>query len=218
MVTEKTEPYFIEKILRSNAVKIAIMSVSILFLAILSLNLYIKDFSSSYIYDSAGNIPQADAVLILGASVFSDGRLSDILKDRVITAIRVYDSGKAPKILISGYSKGRNYNEVDSVKSYLLNQGIPESDIISDYSGFDTYDSLYRAKHIFKLDSIDITTQNYHLPRAIYVARKIGINAFGTNSDLQTYQKIFFFRLREGFANLKAVIDVLSRAKSERVD
>jgi SanA protein len=216
MENENNNIPMIEKILNKKTIKITALAAVILFLAILSVNIFINEYSKGYIYESVDSIPYAQAVLILGASVYSDGRLSDILKDRVITAINLYQKGKAEKILISGYGKGKNYNEVDSIKAYIVDQGIPEYAILSDYSGDDTYDSLYRAKNISKLESINIATQNYHLPRAVYIARRLGMEASGISSDLQTYQRISFFKLREEFASLKAVFDILLQAKPDK--
>jgi len=172
------------------------------------INIYITEISQPYIYRDINSVPSSEFVLILGASVYSSGRLSEILSDRAKTAIEMHEAGKIGKILISGYKKDEHYDEVASVKNFLLDNGIGEENILVDEEGHDTYDSLYRAKNIFNIDELIISTQDFHLPRAIYIGRSIGIDAYGITADKQAYQRINYFILREKFANLKAFFEV----------
>lgn len=188
------------------------MALLIVILVIL-LNLNTETKSLSYIYTDINKIPPCQTVLVLGASVYKNSIMSDMLKDRSDTAIELYKSGKAQKILVSGDNRAKNYNEAVTVNNYLLKQGIPEKDIILDYAGFDTYDSLYRARDIFKVKSLIISTQKFHLPRAIFIARGLGIESYGITADKHQYKNIEFNIGRELLATIKAYFDVYFEAK-----
>ena len=144
--------------------------------------------------------------MILGARVYGSNSMSATLTDRADTAIRVYQSGKADKILVSGDHGQADYDEVNAVKNYLLEKNIDKDDIFLDHAGFNTYDSMYRAKEIFNVDSLIITTQNFHLPRAVCLARGMGIEAYGFSSDLRPYLTQQENNYREFFARIKAFV------------
>ncbi len=180
---------------------------------VILLNLNTETKSLSYIYTDINKIPPCQTVLVLGASVYKNKIMSDMLKDRTDTAIELYRSGKAQKILVSGDNRAKNYNEAVTVNNYLLGQGIPKEDIYLDYAGFDTYDSLYRAKDIFKVKSLIISTQKFHLPRAIFIARGLGIESYGIAADKHQYKNIEFNIGRELLATVKAYFDVYFGAK-----
>ncbi len=189
---------------------IAFAGLAILFIGLITaVDGYIYDYTGKYILREASSLPDSTVVLIPGASVFSSGKLSDILSDRAKTAVEIYEAGKTSKILISGYKKDETYDEVTSVRNFLLSSGVSENDILVDEEGYDTYDSLYRAKNNFNLDKLIISTQYFHLPRAIYIGRSIGIDAYGIAADRQTYERINYFILREKLANLKAILEVI---------
>ncbi|MBD3362806.1 hypothetical protein GF362_03745 [Candidatus Dojkabacteria bacterium] len=175
----------------------------------LSINKYINSFSREYVYSSIDKVPQAQTAVILGALVYSDGSLSDILADRAETAIDLYEAKKVEKILISGDHGRKEYDEVNSIKTYLVEQGIPPEDIFMDHAGFDTYDSMYRAKEIFEVDSIIIVTQKFHLPRSIYIARNLDLDAVGIESDKHVYMNAKRIEFREKLAKVKAFFDIL---------
>ncbi len=124
-------------------------------------------------------LPEADAIIVLGAKVYSDGSVSLVLAKRLDTALAAYKAGKAPKILVSGDHGSQGYDEVDAMKNYLLEHGVPKKDIFLDHAGFTTYDSLYRAKAIFCLDSAILVSQKLHLERALFIARQLGLSAKG---------------------------------------
>ncbi len=156
---------------------------------------------------------QAQAVLILGALVYPSGQLSDILLDRAITALEAYQAGRADKILISGDHGRPGYDEVGAVRDYLLEQGVPSQDIFTDHAGFDTRDSLYRAEEVFKVDSLIIVTQEFHLPRALFLADDIGIEACGLIADRHIYATARLNALREPLAVVKACWEALWNTK-----
>ena len=128
-----------------------------------------------------------ECILVLGASVTSDGVPSPILQDRLDTAIDLYNKGVAPKLLLSGDTGQMVYNEVKAMQNYALEAGVDENDIYLDHAGFSTYESIYRAKYIFKVDSMIVVTQTYHLYRSLYGCRRMGITAMGAAADQYTY-------------------------------
>ncbi len=160
--------------------------------------------------------------IILGARVHYKGLLSDILRDRTQTAINLYHSGKIKKILMSGDNGSIYYDEVTPVKKYLIKNKIPEDKIFLDYAGFDTYDTMYRAKNIFSVENAIVITQKFHLPRALFLCKKVGIKCSGTIADKQKYTQEKYVQWREYFANVKALFDVLFNSKpkflGEKVD
>ncbi len=177
------------------------------------LNLQTEKQGISYIYKDINKIPKVETVMILGASVRQNKIMSNMLKDRANTAIEIYKTNKAENILISGDGKEKNYNEVEVVKNYLLEQGIPKEKILLDYFGFDTYDSLYRARDVFGIKNIIISTQDFHLPRAIFIAQSLGLQAYGITADKQKYKNMELNIGRELLATVKAYFDVFYNVK-----
>ncbi|SDP40374.1 protein SanA, affects membrane permeability for vancomycin [Clostridium gasigenes] len=146
----------------------------------------------------------ADAIIVLGAGVKDDGSPSDILEDRLKTAIEVYNSGVCSKFILSGDHGRESYNEVSVMKEYIINNcDVEEKNVFLDHAGFSTYDSIYRAKDIFEVENAIIITNEYHLPRALYLAKKMGINANGISSDIRNYLFIESYKSREKLAQLK---------------
>jgi len=169
----------------------------------LSINQYVKYVGSKYIY-SAQDVPAADTVLILGAYVLPDGTLSTMLKDRVMTGYELYRNGKAPKIIVSGDHGRKNYDEVNTMKDFIKNEGVTGQDVFMDHAGFSTYESLYRARDIFQVKKVIIVTQKYHLMRAVFIARELGLEAFGVASDQHNYGPIMInYETREMAARNK---------------
>jgi len=151
--------------------------------------------------------------LILGAKVWDNGEMSDMFKDRVIVGIDLYKKGKVDKILVSGDHGTKEYDEVNPAKIFLLENGVNPDDIFLDYAGFDTYDSLYRAKEIFKAESLIIVTQEFHLIRALYIAKKLGIESMGVDADLRPYVGAQYQNIREKLARVKAWLNTTFKSK-----
>jgi SanA protein len=159
------------------------------------------------------DVPKAQAALVLGARVWRDGSMSAIFEDRAKVALRLYQEGKVEKILVSGDHGRKNYDEVNAAKKFLLDNGVPGKDIFLDHAGFDTCDSLYRARDVFTAKSLIICTQDFHLPRAIYLGRKLGLEVYGVSADLQPYVGETRRNLREKLARTKALLDIILQAK-----
>ncbi len=120
-----------------------------------------------------------ECILVLGAAVKPDGTPCKMLRDRLDLGIALYKQGVAPKLLFSGDNGQVVYNEVNAMKKYAVEAGVPEEDIFLDHAGFSTYESVYRAKTIFDVDSMVVVTQKYHLYRTLYGCRRMGITALG---------------------------------------
>lgn len=192
--------------------KISLVIIIILIIFVFCVNFYIISFQK-YAYEKIDNLPSVEAVMVLGAKVYNNGKLSDILKDRALTALEVYGSGKAQKILVSGDHSRKDYDEVNAVKKYLLENGVKSEDLFLDHAGFDTYDSLYRAKHIFKINSVIVSTQKFHLPRAVYIGKSLGLETYGIVADRHIYRSALTNSLREILSRTKAFFNVNFDAK-----
>ena len=150
-----------------------------------------------------------DVIIVMGAGVRKDGEPSQILKDRLDTCINIYKSGIGEKILLTGDHGTNKYDEVRAMKIYLMNNcDIDEKNVFMDHAGFNTYDSIYRANHIFKVSKAIIVSNEYHLPRVLYLAEKHKIQAYGIESDLSTYANIDYYVLREKLAQFKDFIKI----------
>jgi SanA protein len=176
-------------------------------LVMLGVYFYIKTYTDPYIYSDVMTIPHSQTAIILGAAILKDDGLSPVLKDRADSAIFLYKTGTIEKILVTGNNDSLSYNEVDPVRTYLMKNGIPANAIFLDHAGFDTYSSMYRAKAIFQVQSAIIVSQSFHLPRSVFIARSLGISAYGFNADHGHY--LFKNYVRESFANVKAVLDLI---------
>ena len=161
--------------------------------------------SHPYIYANAQDVPTTQAAIVPGASIV-DGALSQVLRERADEAILLYSAGKVQKILVSGDNATLSYDEVDPVAKYMESRGIPAQNIFLDHAGFDTYSSMYRAKVIFGVTSATVVSQPFHLPRAVFIARELGIQAYGVDAS----QGEWFVAnwLREAPATVKALYDL----------
>lgn len=117
-----------------------------------------------------------DCIIVLGAAVYEDRTPTPMLQDRLDTAIDLYKRGIAPKLLMSGDNGQVEYNEVETMRVYAVAQGVKEEDIFLDHAGFSTYETMYRAKHVFNVNSAVIVTQRYHEYRSLYIAERVGID------------------------------------------
>lgn len=170
---------------------------------IIGINHYVKSTGSRYITGSA-QLPKVDAILVLGAYVLPDGTVSTMLNDRLTEAYELYKLDKADKIVVSGDHGRKDYDEVNAMKKYLIDKGIPEQNIFMDHAGFSTYESMYRARDIFQVKKVIIVTQEYHLMRAVFIARELGLEAYGFTSDLHDYGEVMtMYQLREVAARNK---------------
>jgi len=165
-------------------IRIGVWCAGILFAVVFSVNLGMYLSTYSYIYDSVADTPEAEVAIIPGAAVLKSGALSPIFRDRVDMAIALYEAGKVMKILVSGDNSTVIYNEVNPVRLYLIERGVPDEDIFLDHAGFDTYSTMYRARDVSGVSSMLISTQSFHLPRSVFTAHALGVSAYGVNADV----------------------------------
>lgn len=156
--------------------------------------------TADLIYESIDEVPEKNVAMVLGAAAYPT-RLSDILQDRMDAGIELHEADKVTKLILTGAP-----NEVEGMKEYALEKGISENDIIEDPEGLNTLASIKNAEDISEMI---IVTQNYHLPRALFIARYLGIDAVGYASDKRSYEKIFEFKSREILASSKAMMELL---------
>lgn len=186
------------------------------FLTFILINSYIKSSTEDLIIsaDEALNI-NPDCIIVLGAGVRSDGSPSPMLQDRLITGIELYENGVSDRLLMSGDHTQKEYDEVNIMKSYAVDKGIPSEHVFMDHAGISTYDSIYRAKEIFQADKIVIVTQEYHLYRALHIAEKLGIEAYGVSADVRTYAGQSMRELREKAARVKDFLKATVKPSSK---
>jgi SanA protein len=163
--------------------------------------------------DDQQNVPHAQVALVLGAQVRPDGTPSGMLADRITAAAELYNAGKVDKLLLSGDHGTAVYDEVGTMRLLLLAKGIPAEDIFTDHAGFDTWDSAQRARRVFDVKSAVVVTQRFHMARALYDARKAGLQATGYIADKHRYGRVMRrLQVREAAARVKTVGDALTGA------
>jgi SanA protein len=148
----------------------------------------------------------APVAIVLGAGVRADGTPSDALADRLEQAVELYLAGKARKLLLTGDHGTREYDETNCMRRWVLARGVREEDVFCDHAGFSTHDSLARARQVFGIKRAIVVTQAFHLPRALYTAAALGIEAQGVACDRREYQKGLWYALRETGSRSKAFV------------
>jgi SanA protein len=186
--------------------KMLIFILLLLIILLVSLPRLLMVFQAGKKIYLAEEVPPARAAIVFGAGLTASGAPTTVLKDRVTTAVNLYNAGKVEKILMSGDNRFLNYNEPGAMKSYALELGMPEEDIVLDYAGRRTYDTCYRAGAIFQLDQAILVTQKFHLSRALFTCNAIGLNSVGVEADLRPYRDEGFWNIREIPACLVAFI------------
>lgn len=163
-----------------------------------------------HIHTSTRSLPSAYTAIVPGAKIYRDGSLSPMLEDRVVSAAKLYKEGKIRKILLTGDHGKDKYDEVNAMRKVLRRMSVPEKDIFLDHAGFSTYDSLYRARDIFEVKDCVIVTQRFHLSRAVYTARKLGLTCSGFVADQRQYtvSSHNWSKFREFFSKIKAWLQV----------
>jgi len=157
--------------------------------AVLVVNARVKAVGAAHLLSAmkAAALDDVDCIVVLGCHVFEEGSLSHMLRDRLLRGVELYHAGAAPKLLMSGDHGQQDYNEVGAMKQFAIQNGVPSEAVFMDHAGFSTYETIYRAKEIFKAERILIVTQEYHLYRALYIAKQFGVEAYGVSADLNTY-------------------------------
>lgn len=173
--------------------------------AVLGINAYVKYRTRPYILsvEEACALSETDCILVLGCLVRNGNEPSLMLRDRLTRAMELYHGGGAPKLLMSGDHGRADYNEVAVMKEVAVREGAAPSDVFMDHAGFSTYESMYRARDVFAARRVIIVTQEYHLYRALYIARALGLEAFGVPAESVSYGGQLYRECREILARNK---------------
>lgn len=173
-------------------------------LAVFGLSSFVKNRTADKIVNETEAAKlDTDGILVLGCGVREDGTPSLMLRDRLETGVALYEAGAAPKLLMSGDHGRKDYDEVNLMKDYAMEKGIPSEDIFMDHAGFSTYDSMVRARDIFCAKTVVIVSQEYHLYRALYLAEKLGLEAYGVPALDVNYRGQAYREFREMLARSK---------------
>lgn len=189
---------------------IGIITVSGVFMV----NWFVKLSTKDKIIENYTNIKDADAILILGCQVKPDGSLSLMLKDRLDKGIELYKNGVATKVIVSGDHGREDYDEVNAMKKYMIQNEVPSEDIFMDHAGFNTYDSMYRAKNIFNVNKCVVVTQKYHLYRSIYIGNALGMETYGVPAQNIKYVGQLGRDIREVLARDKDVVKCIFKPQA----
>ena len=203
-----------KKVIKLGIFLIICIIILILIIAALLINRYVKTTTQAQILieNDYTNLENIDCIIVLGAGIRGD-KPSHMLEDRLLEAIKLYNNKVSPKIIMSGDHGRQDYDEVNIMKNFAIEKGVPSEDIFMDHAGFSTYESLYRAKEVFEAKKVVIVTQKYHLYRALYIANQLGIEAYGVNSDPRRYVGETYRELREFLARNKDFFSCIFKPK-----
>lgn len=193
--------------------KIIAFIIILTIILVFSINLYVIQSTKNKIINlETSTLEDVDCILILGAGIWGD-KPSPMLEDRLKYGIEAYNNNLSNKIIVSGDHGQEEYDEVNVMKDYIIENNIPSENIFMDHAGFSTYDSIYRAKKIFEAKKIIIVTQGYHLYRALHIAKSLDIDAYGIAADPRQYSGQIFRELREILARNKDFIKCIFKPK-----
>ena len=195
-------------------IKILLVILIIVIALIFIINFYVKASTKKQILpeSEASQLEGVDCILVLGAGVRGD-KPSDMLEDRLLQAISLYENNVSAKIIMSGDHGREEYDEVNIMKDFAIERGVPSEDIFMDHAGFSSYESIYRAKEIFKAKKIVIVTQEYHLYRSLHIANQLGVEAYGVGADPRQYVGATYRELREVLARNKDFVKCIFKPK-----
>ena len=179
-------------------------------IVVFGINTYVKCSTKDQIIRNKdySKLQDIDCIIVLGAGVWGENP-SPMLEDRLLEGVNLYNNNVSPKIIMTGDHGSKEYDEVNVMKKFAMDKGVPSGDIFMDHAGFSTYESLYRAKEIFGAKKVVIVTQKYHLYRALYIANQFGIEAYGAGSDPRKYVGETYREMREILARNKDFVQCI---------
>lgn len=187
-----------------------LMVISSILLPLL-INYYVWRVTRDYRYLEGEKVPPAPVAIVFGAGLWADGTPTPMLADRVQGAVELYQLQRVSRILMTGDNSSADYNEVEAMQRYAISQGVPGEVITLDYAGFSTYESCYRARKIFGVTQAVLITQRYHLPRAVYICRHLGVEVVGFGREdwgMYRSESMRYYVFREILAVVKALWQV----------
>ena len=178
-------------------------------LALFAADRYVEHFADGRVYSDAEAVPAREYGLVPGTSRLVHGRhLNTYFFNRIRAAVELYRAGKIRKIIVSGDNSRTDYNETGDMERELIAEGVAPEDVLSDFAGFRTLDSVVRARNLFGANEITVISQRFHCERAIYLAARHGIDAVGFEADEHAPQSTRLrLAVREAFARVLAVLD-----------
>jgi len=185
------------------SVIVAVACATLGVLGVVAVNGWILVTARPVMHATPESVPQAQVAIVFGALVYRDGTLSWVTRDRVDAGVALYKTGRVQKLLISGDHGRAGYDEVNAMRNHALAAGVPAEDIFMDHAGFSTYDTVARARRVFQVQSAVLVTQRFHLPRALWLARRCGLEASGYEADQRRYRTRHRMALREMAARTK---------------
>jgi SanA protein len=171
--------------------------------------IYIRWKTQARVYHSAPNSLSAPVAIVFGAGLYRNGTPMPVLADRVATAVDLYQRGIVEKLLLSGDNRFPEYNEPEAMRRLAVQLGVPDSALVLDYAGSRTYDTCYRARFVFGVKKAILVSQDFHLPRAVYLCDQMGIESIGVDADRRAYRlsSLVQWNLREGAACFFAILE-----------
>ena len=194
----------------SKIFKFLIVVIIIAVIILLTINFYVTSSTKDKIITKNyyPKLSDIDCIIVLGAGIW-ENKPSPMLEDRLLEGIDLYQNNVSDKIIMSGDHGKTDYDEVNIMKDFAIEKGIPSENIFMDHAGFSTYESIYRAKEIFQAKKVVIVTQKYHLYRALYIANKLGLDAYGVGADPRKYVGAIGREIREVLARNKDFINCI---------
>ncbi|MCX2472848.1 YdcF family protein [Pedobacter sp. MC2016-05] len=193
-------------------IKLILIAILIGIVFVFASSYLVKNKTENKIYSDLNATPKTKVAIIFGAGV-RNNKPSKYLKDRLDAGISLYKNNKVDKILLSGDNGRDEYDELTVMKLYCYENGVDTNKIYIDYAGFDSYSTMYRAKHIFKVDTAVLVTQQYHLNRCIYIGDELGVKCYGFSANTGIYRGYKYYAFRENLSIAKATLDVLRHRK-----
>lgn len=195
-------------------IKYVTIVLIVMIVIVLGINFYVKLSPKKQIIGNKDDarLKDVDCIIVLGAGVWGD-KPSPMLEDRLLEAISLYENNTSSKIIMSGDHGREDYDEVNTMKNFAIEKGVPSENIFMDHAGFSSYESIYRAKEIFEAKKVVIVTQEYHLYRSLYVANKLGLEAYGVGADPRTHSGQAYRELREILARDKDFVKCIFKPK-----
>ena len=182
----------------NKVLKCILIIIAIIVIIMFGIDLYVKLSTKKQIIqeNEYSKLSDIDCIIILGAGVWGD-KPSPMLEDRLQEGIKLYQNNVSDKIIMSGDHGRKEYDEVNLMKNYAIEKGVPAEKIFMDHAGFSTYESIYRAKEIFGAKKVVIVSQTYHLYRALHIANSLGLEAYGVGADPRQYEGAINREIRE---------------------
>lgn len=196
-------------------IKYVIIVLIAIIAIVLIINSYVKLSTKNQIIENNNysDLKDIDCIIVLGAGIWGD-KPSPMLEDRLLQGIELYENKVSSKIIMSGDHSSEDYDEVNIMKNFAIEKGVPSENIFMDHAGFSSYESIYRAKEIFEAKKIVIVTQKYHLYRALYIANQLGLEAYGVGADPRQYRGATYRELREILARNKDFVKCIFKPES----